>query len=85
VGEHNDRLNKVNEELNDLKVVLEKHLKRIQQYKGLDNATEKIRINNLKAILKNYSKRIEQLECLEDAIEKIKINKTRKDVTDKGE
>jgi len=59
VGEHNNRLNKVNKELNDLKEALEKHLKRIQQYEGSENATEMIQMDDLKATIKYLSKRIE--------------------------
>lgn len=64
VGEHDDRLDEIDEELDDLKAVIEKHSQRIRHYEGLENATEKMQIDDLNATLEDHSKRIEQLECL---------------------
>jgi seryl-tRNA synthetase len=85
VGEHDDRLDEVDEELDDLKKALEKHSNRIQRYEVSENATEKMQMDDLKATIEHLSKRIEQLECLEDAMEKMKIDETRKDATDEAE
>jgi hypothetical protein len=85
VGEHDDRLDEINEELDDLKAVLEKHSKRIQYCEDLENAKENMRIEDWKATLENHSKRIEQLECLECVMEKMKIDEARKDATDEVE
>ncbi|KAE9969429.1 hypothetical protein EG328_006877 [Venturia inaequalis] len=85
VGEHDDRLNEVDEELDDLKAILEKHSKRIQHYEDLENAKENMRTDDWKATLENHSKRIEQLECLEGAMEKMKIDEAKTDATDEVE
>jgi hypothetical protein len=74
VGEHDDRLDEVDEELDDLKAILEKHSERFQHYEDLENAT-----------LGNHSKRIEQVERLEDAMEKMKVDETSEDATDEAE
>ena len=42
VKEYNNRLNKVNKELDNLKAILKKHSKRIQYYEDLENAKENI-------------------------------------------
>jgi hypothetical protein len=85
VGEHDDRLDEIDEELGDLKAVLEKHSKRIQHYDELENAKENMRADDWKATLENRSKRIEQLECLEGRMEKMKMDEGMKDVTDEVE
>jgi chromosome segregation ATPase len=84
VREHDDRLDEVDDELDDLKAVLEKHSKRIQHYEDLENAKENMR-TDWKATLENHSKRIEQLECLEGAMEKMEIDEAKKDATDEIE
>ena len=76
VGEHDDRLDEIDEELDDLKAVIEKHSKRIQHCEGLENVN---------ATLENHSKRIEQLETLEGAMEKMKIDGNGEDAPDEAD
>jgi chromosome segregation ATPase len=85
VGEHDDRLDEIDEELDDLKAVIEKHSKRIQHCEGLENATEKMQVEDLNARLENHSKRIAQLETLEGAMEKMNIDGNGGDATDEAE
>ena len=85
VGEHDDRLDEIDEELDDLKVAIEKHSKRIQHCEDLENATEKTRFDDLNATLENHSKRIEQLETLEGAMENMRIDGNGEDCPDEAE
>ena len=45
-SDNDNRLDKVDKELNDLKAILKKHSKRIQHYKDLENAKENIQTDN---------------------------------------
>lgn len=85
VGEHDDRLDEIDEELDDLKVVIEKHSKRIQHCEDLENATEKTRFDDLNATLENHSKRIEKLETLEGAMDNMRIDGNRGDCPNEAE